>query len=194
MQGRVGFALAAALLGILASSGARAQDAAGEADADTRLNAIFDELRVGAITHAFEHGSGPVLSGEVLFHPLAPEFDNYLADAFLRPRIHVGGNLAIDDSDGVDQIFGGFTWHFPLPGPLFLEGSFGGTWHDGTLHDASGLKLGCHFLFRESAAAGLDVGAHWRVIASIDHSSHAGLCGEDNTGVSHAGGYVGYRF
>ena len=123
-----------------------------------------------------------------------PPLQNYFANTLLRPRIHVGGNLAIDD-DGVDQVYGGLTWHFPVFGPLFIEASFGGTWHDGPLKAAgAGLDLGCHLLFHERLGVGVDVGQHWRVVGVADHSSHAGICDGGNSGITHAGAYVGYRF
>ena len=129
--------------------------------------------------------------------PSCRRFQNYWANTLLRPRIHVGGNLATG-SDPINQVYAGLTWHFPVYDPFFLEASFGGTWHDGPLESpGDGLDLGCHWLFRESLALGVDLGEHWRVLASADHSSHAHLCDggkAGNSGITHAGVYAGYRF
>ncbi len=89
----------------------------------------------------------------------------------------------------------GLTWDFPVYKSFFLEASFGGTIHDGPLESpGNGLDLGCHLLFHESIGAGVDLGQHWRVLGEADHSSHANLCDGGNSGITHAGVYVGYRF
>ncbi len=79
--------------------------------------------------------------------------------------------------------------------PFYVQASFGGTVHDGPLDDP-GFRLGCRLLFRESIGVGVSLGEHWNVLAAVDHSSHAGLCGDDtgNAGLTHAGAYLGYRF
>jgi hypothetical protein len=121
-------------------------------------------------------------------------FGNWFLDSFLRPRPHIGALLSVD---GTDQVFGGLTWNFPIGPFLFLEGSFGGTVHNGDLDtppEEPGLALGCHVLFRESVAVGLNLGEHWTLTAGADHSSHAGLCGQKNNGLTHLGGTIGYRF
>jgi len=162
------------------------------------LFGIFDEVRAGAVYPVQpEDDSGVTLSGQLYFRSFVPPFQNYWANTLLRPRVHVGANVATGD-DPINQVYAGLTWHFPVYDRFFFEGSFGGTWHDGPLESAGdGLDLGCEFLFRESIAVGVDVGERWRVLASADHSSHADLCDDGkagNSGITHAGVYVGYRF
>jgi lipid A 3-O-deacylase len=156
---------------------------------------IFDELRLGATTFWQGGDTGPeggvYLTGQVLFDPFIAPLDNRYLDILLRPRPHVGGSLSTDG--GSSQIFGGLTWTVPLPSVLFLEASFGGTIHDAPLENAP-IAVGCRVLFRESLGLGLELGPHWRVIGGIDHSSHANLCGNDNDGLTHVGGSIGYRF
>ena len=76
--------------------------------------------------------SGVILSGQLYFRTFVPPFQNYLANTLLRPRVHVGGNVATGD-DPINQVYGGLTWNFPVFHRFFLEASFGGTLHDGPL-------------------------------------------------------------
>ena len=199
-----GSALAVGLVGVALAHGAAAADAlslkpAAEASAEYDHDALFDELRLGA--SAFLKGDVPeeehdiFIDGEVLFRPLWGSFDSALLDALLRPRPHLGATVSV--GDGTDQLYGGFTWTLPLPGPLFLEAGFGGTVHNGNIYldeGKDGVQLGCRVLFRESLGLGVELGPHWRAIAGVNHSSHASLCDEENDGLSHIGATLGYRF
>jgi len=156
---------------------------------------IFDEVRLGATTfwQGGDNGDegGVYLTGQILFDPFIAPLGNRVLDVLLRPRPHFGGSLST--GGGTSQVFGGLTWTVPLPSVFFAEASFGGTIHDGDLEDAP-IALGCRVLFRESVGLGVELGPHWRVIGGIDHSSHANLCGNDNDGLTHIGGSIGYRF
>jgi len=160
---------------------------------------IFDEVRVsgsGWLQNNDGGKEGPFyIGGEVLFDPFLPPHKNWLANVLLRPRPMIGVNIATNCC--TDQIFAGLTWDVPA-GPFFLEASFGGTIHDGQLHQAPGesgeeLELGCRVLFRESAGIGVNLGRHWTALAGIDHSSNNGFC-DDNSGLTHLGGMIGYHF
>ena len=184
-------AFGAAVAGVFWASPAAAQQFGDRPG----LFGIFDEVRAGAVYPVQPNDdSGVTLSGQLYFRSFVPPFQNYLMNTLLRPRVHVGGNFATGD-DPINQVYAGLTWHFPIYDRFFFEGSFGGTWHDGPLESpGDGLDLGCEVLFRESVAVGVDVGQRWRVLASADHSSHAGLCDGGNSGITHAGVYVGYLF
>jgi hypothetical protein len=164
------------------------------ADAPGILN-IFDEVRLGATTfrHQGPEGKedGAFITGELLFKPVAGPFENRFLDVLLTPRPHLG--FSVSTENGTDQVYGGFTWTVPLPWVFFLEASFGGTIHNGSL-EGEDLSLGCRVLFRESIGIGVDLGEHWRVVGGADHSSHTNLCGEENDGLTHYGGRIGYRF
>lgn len=181
-----------------ASASVAATDAAppSPAEADSPgLLSIFDEVRLGSTTfrHQGSEGKedGAFITGELLFKPVAGPFQNRFLDVLLTPRPHVG--FSVSTEDGTDQVYGGFTWTVPLPWIFFVEASFGGTFHDGPLEN-SDLALGCRVLFRESLSLGIDLGEHWRVLGGADHSSHANLCGDENDGLTHYGGRIGYRF
>lgn len=183
--------------GLLGAALAAASPAAAEdmvAEPNGALLGIIDEIRFGpSVSIQGSSPDGPLVNGQVLFTPFVPHLGGELLDMFLRPRPHLGVTVATDD--GTSQVFGGVTWTFPIFDPLFLEASFGGTVHDGPLTGTGNEEsLGCRLLFRESIGVGLALGAHWRVIASADHSSHASLCDGDNGGLTHAGVGVGYRF
>jgi lipid A 3-O-deacylase len=185
------------LAGLLVACPAAAQEFSSSPD-NTGLFGIFDEVRTGgSFSVQPNDDSGLILRGELLFRSFVRPFDNYFADTLLRPRVHIGGNLATA-SDGVSQVYSGLTWDFPIYRDFFLEATFGFTVHNGPLESpGDGLDLGCHLLFRESIGAGINLGEHWRVIAAADHSSHAHLIcakGSGNSGITHAGVFVGYRF
>jgi hypothetical protein len=159
---------------------------------------IFDEVRVSGSGWWQDNDGGTegpfYIGGEVLFDPFLPPYENWFANVLLRPRPMIGVNIATDCC--TDQIFAGLTWDVPV-GPVFIEASFGGTIHDGDLRQppgsADGLELGCRVLFRESAGIGVRLGPHWTVLAGADHSSNNELC-DDNNGLTHIGGMIGYHF
>jgi lipid A 3-O-deacylase len=162
-------------------------------DDDFRRGGILSEVRLGVLAFWQSNASteqGAYVTGQVLFDPFVPRFDNWFLNVFLRPRPHIGGTAS---PWGTDQLFAGLTWNAPFGRIFFAEASFGGTIHDGPLTNAQ-VALGCRVLFRESLGLGANIGEHWRVIAGVDHSSHAELCGQNNDGLTHIGASVGYRF
>jgi len=158
------------------------------------LFGFLDEVRFGGSFSLMEKEEGDLLiNGQILMTPLGSPFANRYLDALLRPRPHLGGTVGT--GGGINQVFAGLTWTFPVIDPIFIEASFGGTLHDGPHVGGPGdVNLGCTLMFRESAGIGVELGAHWRVLASVDHSSHAGLCDGGNSGITNVGAYAGYRF
>jgi hypothetical protein len=111
----------------------------------------------------------------------------------LRP--HVGATINTEDLESM--VYAGATLTVPLFGlPLFVEGSFGGAIHNGDLDNAvfPARDLGCSVLFRESASLGVQITEAASVMATVEHASHAGLCGDDNRGLTNFGVRVGYKF
>lgn len=154
---------------------------------------ILDEVRLGVLGFWQDNAEsldGVYVTGQVLFDPFVRPFDNWILNVLLRPRPHIG---ATGSPDGPEQLFAGLTWNAPVWRNLFVEASFGGTIHNAELHNAQ-VAVGCRVLFRESLGVGIDFGQHWRAMVGVDHSSHAELCDEDNDGLTHLGGYIGYRF
>jgi len=168
-------------------------DALALYEGDHSGGGILDEVRLGAMGFWQNNASsnqGIYVTGEVLFDPFVRPFDNWILNVLLRPRPHLGATVS---PDGPDQLFGGVTWTIPVWRSLFVETSFGGTVHNAPLKNAE-VAVGCRVLFRESLGLGVDFGQHWRVVAGVDHSSHANLCGNENDGLTHLGASLGYRF
>lgn len=192
--------LALALAGLALVAPAKAQDFNGFSgnESTPRVFHIFDEVRTGgSFSVQPNDDSGFIVRGEVITGQFFRRTDNYVANTLFNPRAHLGANFATA-KDGVSQVYGGLTWDFPVFDPFFIEATFGFTVHNGPLESSGdGLDLGCRVLFRESLGVGVDLGKHWRVLAAADHSSHAHrLCSNEagNSGITHVGAYVGYRF
>ncbi|MFD1744097.1 acyloxyacyl hydrolase [Rhizobium helianthi] len=158
---------------------------------------IFDEARFGALVAADKtytnDEKGAFISGMVFFDP----WDHNNAqgfEKFIRPRIHVGGDIST--AGEANQVYAGFSWTVPLGQYLFVEAGFGGSLNDGKLEmdGGRGPFLGCHTLFHEYVAAGVNITENWRVVGTLSHSSHANLCGEPNNGLTRGGVMVGYKF
>lgn len=178
--------LAAPLAGSLAAPAAHAEDS------------VFDELRFGATVPVAEgkhQESGAFPSFTLFLDPFGSNSANGLVEKILRPRIHAGASIATS-SDGVNQIYGGFSWDVDLTERFFVELGAGATVHDGDLSDgdSDGPKLGCRLLFREYAAAGYRFDANWNLSAVIEHSSHAKLCDGPNGGLTRTGLMLGYSY
>lgn len=153
------------------------------------------ELRLGASAHDI---SGPeegsvAIRGEGLTPRIVPVADA-VASLFV-PRIHLGGS--VNTAGDTSFAYAGLTWTFAITSRVFVEGSLGGAIHDGNTspimlvpHESA---LGCSPLFREAAAIGYRIDAHWSVMASVEHLSNAGLCSQ-NRGLTNVGLHVGYAF
>ncbi len=167
---------------------------------------IVSEVRIGGSVQDPGSAEGKLpgfstanVNGEILFAKPQITTDPFW-QAFV-PRPTVGGSYNTGGRTSYAYI--GATWTidlFPetLNRRVFLEGFFGGAAHNGY----TGLKanapygfnaLGCNPLFREAAALGFRIDAHWSVMATVEHMSNAGLCG-DNRGLTNFGGKIGYTF
>lgn len=158
---------------------------------------IFDELRFGtsaSISGSNSHESGIFPSATLFFDPLSSGTAATWQQTILEPRIYLGASVGT--GDGVDQIYGGFSWTADITSRLFVELGLGGTVHNGKLDGGGGKgpDLGCRLLFREQIALGYRVTDNWQILATADHSSHANLCDGPNDGLSHAGLAIGYKF
>lgn len=158
---------------------------------------IFDEARFGAygaIDNTYSNDEkGFFVTGMLFFDPW--DHDNAQGwQKLARPRVHVGADIST--AGETNQAYAGFSWTFDLNERFFLEAGFGGSVNDGKLRfdGGRGPYLGCHALFHEYMAAGVNVNDNWRVVAQVEHSSHAGLCGDWNSGLTRAGVLVGYKF
>ncbi len=170
---------------------------AGSATATFAQDKIFDEARfgvLGAIDNTYLNDEkGAFITGMLLFDP----FDAASAtgwERLARPRVHIGGDVSTAGES--NQIYAGFSWTAHLNERFFLEAGFGGALTDAKKHNdgTRGPFVGCAALFHEYLAAGVNLDKNWSIIAQVEHSSHAKLCGDDNSGITRAGVLVGYKF
>lgn len=187
------FAAAVAVSAIFASGPSIAADMSSP----SLEKPIFDEARFGALVATDKTYSndekGSFITGMVFFDPW--DHDNAQGfEKFARPRIHVGGDIST--AGEANQVYAGFSWTVPIGELLFVEAGFGGSLNDGKLESDGGRGpfLGCHTLFHEYVAAGVNITKNWRVVGTLEHSSHANLCGEPNNGLTRGGVMVGYKF
>lgn len=154
---------------------------------------LLDEVRIGVsgsiqAKSTFEPGAFP--SATVFFDPFDQNHAQSFLDHMLRPRVHVGA--IVSTAGEASQVYAGFTWTAPLTDKFFLDVGFGGAVNN-VDDDNDGPQVGCSVLFHESAGLGYNITQNWRVLATIEHSSNANLC-DDNDGLSYAGIAVGYKF
>ena len=154
---------------------------------------ILSEVRIGASAHGIpkrEVGSVDV-NGEIL--TVKPYTLNTAWD-YLIPRFHVGGDL--NTAGKTSQVYAGLTWQFPIYARFFGEATFGGEandGHTGFIVPAGYAAVGTHVMFRESGSIGYHLTEHWNILATIEHSSNAGLA-KRNQGITNVGGRLGYAF
>lgn len=199
---RTGIALGIGLLVVsaLGTSGAVAADARRSASTPYPANSqpsLLSEFRIG---FSAQDPWGPEgrdgsanLTGEILF--AKPFTASDLFTSYFIPRPHIGGSVNFDGRTSF--AYAGLTWTVDITPSLFVEGSFGGAFHNGE-KEAFGISahhqsLGCSPLFRESGSVGVRLSANWSVMATIEHLSNAGACSE-NRGLTNIGARVGYTF
>lgn len=195
MRGRFGWL--ALLASLIAGGAAQAQE--------TTPIWWVDELRGGLYWHSVDAagpGSNPLfglidatrgvdINAELLFHPFDLGEFNWLGQ--FRP--HVGATINTGPLESMVYAGLSWTWHV-FDGPVFIEGTFGGSvnnWDPNNTH-AHARNLGCNVLFRESASIGVDVTEQASVMLTVEHASHAGLCGPNNQGLTNLGARFGFRF
>lgn len=178
-----GMAAAMALL----ATGAMAQDAVSPP--------FIDEIRFGAsgsiqVDDIYEPGPFPWVT--LYFDPLERDNASNFGEQLLRPRLNVGA--MVSTTGEASQLLAGATWTFDLNESLFIEVGLGGALTNASLDgSAPGPQVGCPLLFHESIAAGVRIDQHWSLVATVEHSSNANLC-DENDGLTYAGLGLGYRF
>jgi lipid A 3-O-deacylase len=198
--GIVGAAFAVALLGTnvhAADLSASAAYAPPPYLAPVAPVSFVSELRIGASAQELfgpEKGSWNV-TGEVLFAKPFTTAD--LFTSYFVPRPHIGASVNLGGKTSF--AYAGLTWTVDLGSQFFVEGTFGGAVHNGnTNSDVAFVRrdrnaLGCSPLFRESASVGYRFTPNWSIMATIEHLSNAGICGQ-NRGLTNVGARVGYTF
>lgn len=157
---------------------------------------FLDEIRGGVFYGDVRPDSKHAISDavEALTSPL-PFYsgDNPFLAAFLKPRLNVGALVSLQGT--TSYAYSGLTWRVPVYDRLFLEGEFGGALNNSTREPGiSRANLGCPVTFRESGGVGFQVTPNVDVVASVEHVSHANLCGRHNPGLTSVGLRLGYKF
>ncbi len=188
--------LAIALIMYEVAGSADAADVIGPAayPPPARPMSFVSELRVGASVQdpwGPEAGSANI-TGEILFAKPFTTAD--LFTSYFVPRPHLGGSL--NTRGDTSFAYAGLTWTIDVTPRFFVEASFGGAVHNGKTGDVVPVDraaLGCSPLFRESGSIGYRLSANWSVIATVEHLSNAGACGQ-NRGLTNIGARLGYTF
>ena len=176
---------------------------AGQAVAQDSYDFGVDEVRGGLFFHSVDHAPPNSFLGfidttrlqdvnvELLWRPFELGDWNWLGE--IRP--HLGGTFNFGGLES--QVYGGLSWtHYIAGGPVFIEASFGGALHNGALTGAAwpARNLGCQALFRESGSIGYQITEQANIMLTVEHSSHAGLCGNNNVGITNLGVRAGWKF
>jgi hypothetical protein len=164
---------------------------------------ILSEIRGGVMAHSVDEPGPNATFGLFNFDRIedanvelvfkAPDWDAWTWIG--SPRLALGATLNFSGLE--NMVYGGLVWHANLFGsPVFVEGGFGGALTDGQLHNAAYpyRSLGCSTLFHEQASLGYDISEHADVMLTIEHASHANLCGADNRGLTNLGIRAGFKF
>lgn len=171
-----------------------------EASAQDAFDFGLDEVRGGLLFHSVDHvPQGSLLDTsrlqdvnvELLWRPFDLGEWNWIGE--FRP--HVGATINFGGLES--HAYAGLSWtHFIAGGPVFVEASLGGTIHNGALQGAiaPARSLGCQVLFRESASVGFQFTEQASMMLTVEHASHAGLCGPTNTGLTNLGLRFGWKF
>lgn len=159
----------------------------------------IDEIRGGIMAHSVdEPGPGGTFwnvtriqdaNVELLFSPI----ESWRLPGILRP--HVGATVNFGGLESM--VYAGVSWKVNLfDSPVFFEGAFGAAVHNGAHSGATypARNFGCPVLFHEAANLGVDVNENVSVMATLEHASHAMLCGGANQGMTNLGVRVGVRF
>jgi lipid A 3-O-deacylase len=130
---------------------------------------------------------------ELLFD--VPSMSEWLAWGQLRPHLGATVNFAGLES----MVYGGLSWTLPIAdSPVFLEASFGGAVHNGSIGPYGAATypardLGCAFSFREAVSLGVMINDNASIMATVEHASNANLC-QSNRGLTNMGIRLGYKF
>ena len=166
----------------------------------------IDEIRLGAmkpnlesrhysgVGYSFHPEDGVSVNSEVLFVSPWPQPANPVVDFLLRPRPMLGAT--VNTEGNTSQVYVGAAWTLPLFNVLFVEGTFGGAYHDGPITSQGPdyrSAYGCRLNFHESASVGVGLGENWRVMATVEHMSNGALCAPNASPTTY-GARLGYKF
>jgi hypothetical protein len=189
--------LAVAILGVLDIGPAWAANS-GPALSELRAGAMIDdvELHTGPawiipVVPSINAGNLDTASFDALFN--SPQIGVFEWMGAPRPVVGVDLNFRHES-----MVHAALNWHVDVPkSRLFLEGELGGALTNAAQRDATPpfRNVGCNALFYWSINLGYRIDDHWDVMATEQHASQGGLCGDHvNQGLNYDGIRIGYRF
>jgi hypothetical protein len=191
--------VAAAALSVLGVEAAVAGPPGGAfGPAEIRAGAMIDDVElftgpawIVPVPSTIDAGNLDTISFDVLFR--SPDIGAFAWLGAPRPVVGIDLNLRHES-----MIHAALNWHVDVPkSRLFLEGELGGALTDAAPSGATPpfRNVGCSELFYWSINLGYRIDDHWDVMATEQHASQAGLCGDHlNQGVNYDGIRIGYRF
>jgi len=155
----------------------------------------ISEIRLGIFDHNVEPGNADGEDGldvnvELILGNNQARYRNSFIQRLFNPDQHIGVSFNMDDDTNI--AYAGLTWKLLRTDFMFLEASFGGAVHDGTLKDLVDRSYGCRFNFRSSGSLGFDLTPSWQLLLTVDHMSNANVC-DENSGLTNAGVRLGYK-
>ena len=195
--------LLAAALAAGASIARPAAAAVTAAEEGKPLWGFVSEARVGVLSHdivfpglhslkapnPFRHRyeRGVNLNAEVIF--VSPRFFRWIG----APRPRLGGS--VNTVGQTSNVYLDLDWTYQFRAGPFLEGFFGGTWHDGKLYHANPTRIefGSRMLFHVGGEVGWRLFGHHGVSLFWEHMSNSALA-KRNQGADNMGLRYSYRF
>jgi lipid A 3-O-deacylase len=152
------------------------------------------EVRFGGLAHDVysPEGGAADLNAELLF-PKIWHAESRFWDQFI-PHPDVGFTASF--AGKTSNLYGGAAWNFDITERFFVSVDFGVGVNNGKTGftvPAGHNKIGCNWWFHESASGGYRLTENWSIMATVEHSSNAGLCIQ-NRGVTNYGLRLGYLF
>jgi hypothetical protein len=168
---------------------------------------VLSEIRAGAMVDDVELHTGPVYIVPVIPTISLGNLDTASFDVLFKspdlgafewlgsPRPVVGADLNFRHES---MVHAALNWHVDVPkSRLFVEGELGGAVTNAAKSGAIApfRNVGCSQLFYWSINLGYKIDDHWDIMATEQHASQGGLCGDHlNQGLNYDGIRVGYRF
>lgn len=169
----------------------------------TVTSPLLTEFRVGVTFAAVELNEAVLfLPGQIDFarvHNITGEaifggIDLNVLDVPGDIRPVLGASVSLDGNDS--WAWAGLNYHVEMLEPLFFEFTLGGTIHDGYLDNPPPGRdaYGCRALIYASGGFGVRMSETLTAMVTLDHGSHARLCGSTNPGFNALSFKLGYTF
>jgi lipid A 3-O-deacylase len=157
---------------------------------------LIDEVRFGIYDHDTDLIGSKKEGGADLILEVLSRRITWL-DLIGGPKLLLGA--AVNTTGRTDQVYFGLIRRWELfqdviksGDEIFLEGTLGGSWHDGRLdvigtpEEETWKSHGSRLVFRENVGIGYRFSAKWSVTVNLNHISNAGLA-ERNEGMNGIG-------